>query len=92
MAEKKQRIAIWDNYKCILILGVVLGHMYARFDELDNVKRLILFIYSFHMPAFVFVSGLFAKKTIREKRILGIILQIKGIVAGFRKINGKSNT
>ena len=77
MAEKKQRIAIWDNYKCILILGVVLGHMYARFDELDNVKRLILFIYSFHMPAFVFVSGLFAKKTIREKRwdkVIGFFL------------------
>lgn len=77
MADKKQRIAIWDNYKCILIVGVVLGHMYARFDDFDSVKRLILLIYSFHMPAFVFVSGLFAKRTIDGRRwdkVIGFFL------------------
>lgn len=97
MTEKKQRIAIWDNYKCILILGVVLGHMYARYDEFDNVKRLILFIYSFHMPAFVFVSGLFAKKTINEKRwdkVIGFFLLFLLAKVGrysYPSITGKEN-
>lgn len=77
MAEKKERIAIWDNYKCILILAVVMGHMYAGYDDLANVQRLIFLIYSFHMPAFVFVSGLFAQRTIREKRwdkVIGFLI------------------
>lgn len=68
MTEQTKRIAIWDNYKCILILAVVMGHMFAHYDDLPNVKRLLLFIYSFHMPAFIFVSGLFAKKTIDQRR------------------------
>jgi fucose 4-O-acetylase-like acetyltransferase len=68
MRQSRNRIAKWDNLKFVLILSVVLGHMYARFDEYDSVRKVIFFIYSYHMPAFVFISGLFAKKAIDGKR------------------------
>lgn len=63
------RIAKWDNMKFILIYSVVLGH-FARAMKTDSslLNGLHVFIYTFHMPAFFFISGLFAKRTIREKR------------------------
>ncbi len=76
--EKTGRIAKWDNVKFILILSVVLGHFLARYTgDSINAKRLEFFIYTYHMPAFVFISGLFAKKTIDQKRydkIFGFLL------------------
>ena len=73
MKEKAGRIAKWDNLKFLLILCVVIGHFFSRYvaqfdDDNSYAKSLIFFIYSFHMPAFVFISGLFAKRTINEKR------------------------
>ena len=62
------RIAKWDNVKWIMILLVVIGHTIDHFRGSSHLaKSLYLFIYTFHMPVFVFVSGLFAKKTIRRK-------------------------
>lgn len=67
--EKKIRSAKWDNLRFFLILCVVAGHLYSSYKTSnDMVNGMILFIYSFHMPAFLFVSGLFAKKAIDEKR------------------------
>lgn len=64
------RIAKWDNVKFVLIYLVVLGHMIASFDvDSGWLTGTHLFIYSFHMPAFLFVSGLFSKNSIRQKRI-----------------------
>lgn len=45
-----------DNIKTFLILCVVLGHML----ELSGTGGWYRVIYSFHMPAFIFVSGFFA--------------------------------
>ena len=63
------RIAKWDNVKFVLIYSVVLGH-FARAMKTDSslINGLHVFIYTFHMPAFFFISGLFAKRSIREKR------------------------
>ena len=63
-----KRIEKWDNVKFVLILSVVIGHFLQRYDESLNAKRLIYFIYLFHMPAFIFISGLFAKSTINKKK------------------------
>lgn len=64
----KIKIAKWDNIKFFLIVCVVLGHFLQRSDSTDMAKGLIFFIYIFHMPAFVFVSGLFSKHAINYKR------------------------
>lgn len=51
-----------DNLKCLLIFAVVLGHMLELFMGKDSGNRILyLVIYSFHMPLFAFVSGVFAR-------------------------------
>ena len=60
----KKRNLFWDNYKGILIFLVVFGHcIYAYASEFSGsrVGDIYTFIYSFHMPAFVFCSGYFSK-------------------------------
>lgn len=64
------RVAKWDNAKFILIYCVVLGHMIAAFDtDSGLLDGLYTFIYLFHMPAFLFLSGLMSKRSINERRI-----------------------
>jgi fucose 4-O-acetylase-like acetyltransferase len=66
---QNRRIEKWDNLKGILILCVVLGHLCSYYtDESQNMKALFFLIYSFHMPLFLFVSGIFSKKNIDNKR------------------------
>lgn len=64
-----QRTQKWDILKFIMIFLVVLGHA-ADFYTASNEKMRALFlvIYAVHMPVFIFVSGLFSKKTVSEKR------------------------
>ena len=68
----KEHIALWDNLKFILILLVVVGHLADTFTgESESFRALYLFIYSFHMPLFFFISGLFFS----EKKILKAIVK-----------------
>ena len=57
----KVRDARIDTLKGILILAVVYGHFFTH-DASRSVVSMLLanFIYSFHMPLFVFVSGFFS--------------------------------
>lgn len=65
MSAVKERIQKWDILKFVLIFFVVFGHISEQYSGMND---LYFFIYSFHMPLFIFVSGLFSKKTINEKR------------------------
>nr|MCX3330604.1 acyltransferase family protein [Bacillus pacificus] len=58
----KSRDSYFDNAKFLLIFLVVFGHILRSFIN-DNEFMLYLykFIYTFHMPAFILVSGFFAK-------------------------------
>ncbi len=70
MTAKTERIALWDNLKFFLITMVAIGHIIDNFTyDSKFILGLFLFIYSFHMPAFIFVSGIFAKKTIRDRNV-----------------------
>ncbi len=60
-----QRIQKWDILKFVLIFFVVFGHICEQYT---GMRGIFIFIYSFHMPLFIFVSGLFSKRTINEKR------------------------
>ena len=70
----KQRIYRYDNIKALLIFLVVLGHMTTDYvSDSHLVRWTTLWIYSFHMPAFIFLSGLVHKQYItEEKAALGI--------------------
>lgn len=61
--QNTKRIYKWDNLKCFLIVMVVIGHFVNQYAPISNtMKSISLFIYSFHMPLFIFLSGLLQKK------------------------------
>lgn len=61
------RVYAYDNLKFLLIFCVVLGHLVQESVGDDSFcKAAFIFVYSFHMPAFLFISGLFAKKTVLD--------------------------
>lgn len=86
------RVYQWDNLKALLILLVVVGHL---IDRSNNPSIFLLkvdyWIYIFHMPAFIFISGVFSKKNIDERRFSKIfrflqwyfVLKIIFFVSGF---------
>lgn len=62
MAADTSRSKFFDNAKFILIFLVVFGHMISPLKEHDKILFTIYtVIYLFHMPAFIFISGYFAK-------------------------------
>lgn len=81
LAEKhltSERTAKWDILKFVMIFLVVLGHAADYYtDDSAKMKSLFFFIYTFHMPVFIFVSGLFSKRTVNERkkdRIFGYLV------------------
>ncbi|TCJ01163.1 acyltransferase family protein [Cytobacillus praedii] len=58
----KQRDFYFDNAKFILIFFVVFGHFLRSYiGESETIYTIYKVIYTFHMPAFILVSGYFAK-------------------------------
>lgn len=58
----KERIATWDNARFVLIALVVVGHMIATVHP-DSALGFgtYTFIYLFHIPAMLFLSGMFSR-------------------------------
>lgn len=69
------RISKWDNLKALMMLSVVLGHTIYFFMNKDSevLKGIYIFIYTFHMPVFIFLTGLFSKRAIYEKKYERVI-------------------
>ncbi|MBR1731122.1 MAG: hypothetical protein IJ725_01645, partial [Ruminococcus sp.] len=66
----KERDYLWDNIKALLIFFVVAGHVLEMNPlHTDLAVNIDLFIYSFHMPAFVFASGFFAKRYCTDGKV-----------------------
>lgn len=64
-----QRLYKYDNVKAILIFLVVIGHMTSDYvSDSYLVRWATLWIYVFHMPAFVFISGLVHKQYITKEQ------------------------
>lgn len=57
----KERNYLFDNLKFFLIVLVVFGHSLEEISLEHNYAIIRAWIYSFHMPAFVFISGYFSK-------------------------------
>lgn len=70
--EQTKRSFYWDNLKGILILLVVFAHFLYQFIGNSAISGIVNFIYTFHMPVFVFVSGYFGKSE-RSQSFKGII-------------------
>ena len=65
---KPERLSLWDNAKFILMTLVVIGHFADTYESSSVLLRgVTLFLYSFHMPAFIFISGLFCKSAAQSR-------------------------
>ncbi|WP_426350177.1 acyltransferase family protein [Alloiococcus sp. CFN-8] len=69
-ALRSRREPYFDNLKGVLIILVVLAHFLGKGNVKESVmlQSTILFIYSFHMPLFAFVSGYFSKNVHKSKK------------------------
>lgn len=63
----RQRDIRLDSIKGLLIILVVLGHLIGHNHEDVINERISIFIYTFHMPLFVLLSGYFSR--IKNDRI-----------------------
>lgn len=84
---KNNRNYILDNTKFILMFLVVFGHgieiAIHRYPYMMDIYR---WIYTFHMPAFIFVSGYFAKDTLTWRSIRSLIFKLLVPYAFFQVI------
>ncbi|WP_395966755.1 acyltransferase family protein, partial [Brevundimonas diminuta] len=58
----KPRIAVWDNARFLLIVLVVIGHAISTVRTDSQLGfALYAYIYLFHMPAMILLSGMFSR-------------------------------
>lgn len=58
----------FDNIRAVLIFLVIFGHALEYFRLTDQVAEFVyVFIYFFHMPVFIFISGYFSKNLQRGR-------------------------
>lgn len=66
---QKKRSNVYDNVKFFLILCVILGHLGNRYAKSSHLVASAQFwVYIFHMPAFILISGMFSKRVVRERQ------------------------
>ena len=72
-----EREAYFDNAKLLLIFLVVFGHMIQPFTVGSHaINTLYMWIYTFSMPAFIFLAGFFAKGSGDKKYILNLMKKL----------------
>ena len=71
--DEKRRHRGYDNIRGILIILVVFGHFLELCPSAVNSNPVYLLIYSFHMPAFLSLSGLFSKYDQQNMRKLFVV-------------------
>ena len=76
--NSNQRNYFIDNAKFLLMVLVVVGHFGLKQFYLPQIKHITYFIYVFHMPCFIFISGFLAKRMnvggkLRIEKIITII-------------------
>ncbi|MFD2079788.1 acyltransferase family protein [Actinopolymorpha cephalotaxi] len=94
----KTRDPFFDNAKYIAIVLVVAGHAMEALRDVPVGKALYLFLYMFHMPVFIIVSGYFsrrfpysknkARKLITQLLVPYVIFQIVYLLLG-RFVGGR---
>lgn len=66
-----KREYLFDNYKVLLIVLVVVGHFIEpSYDQNPFLYELKWGIVAFHMPAFIFISGYFSKRVPSLKKLV----------------------
>lgn len=71
-----KRDPYWDSLKYLLVSLVIIGHVFEigiRYNSDPFVRTTYHFIYSFHMPLFIYVSGLFSQIKEKKRYIKGLL-------------------
>lgn len=77
MASSLNRSAYFDNAKFILIFLVVFGHVISPLKGSNDILfTLYSFIFFFHMPAFILISGYFSKGYHKKGYFLKIVKKV----------------
>ncbi len=71
----KERVAYLDNARYWVMLLVVIGHSLTQFVGMDSARAVYVWIYAFHMPFFILISGYTAR------RYMGDARQVRRIVS-----------
>jgi fucose 4-O-acetylase-like acetyltransferase len=71
----KERVAYLDNARYWVMLLVVIGHSLTQFGTMDSARAVYVWIYAFHMPFFILISGYTAR------RYMGDARQVRRIVS-----------
>ncbi|MGJ9413168.1 acyltransferase family protein [Aeromicrobium sp. CF4.19] len=67
-APTKERVAYLDNARYWVMLLVVIGHSLTQFTQMDSARGVYTWIYAFHMPFFVLISGYTARHYMGDAR------------------------
>lgn len=80
-----ERNAYFDNARWILMFFVVFGHTIQPFTEENHIIDVTYhWIYTFHMPAFIFVAGFFAKGNLTKEYVLHLMKKLLLPYAAFQ--------
>ncbi|HLQ82840.1 MAG TPA: acyltransferase family protein [Pseudogracilibacillus sp.] len=72
-----QRDSFYDNARVGLIFLVVFGHLLQPYTSLSTGSQaLYTWIYTFHMPAFILISGFFARGSKQPKYVFNLIKKL----------------
>ncbi|WP_249869370.1 acyltransferase family protein [Oceanobacillus saliphilus] len=72
-----KRNSFFDNAKVLLIFLVVFGHIIQPFVEGSaGMNTLYMWIYTFHMPAFILLAGFFAKGSGNKEYIFNLMKKL----------------
>lgn len=74
-AKPADRVAYLDNARYWVMLLVVMGHCLTQLVVMDSARGVYTWVYAFHMPFFVLISGYTARNYVGDFR------QIRRIVA-----------
>ncbi len=67
MEHKLNSRMLWpDVLKSLAVFLVILGHVSSTYDSRGYSSPLALWIYSFHMPLFMMLSGMFFKYSLKK--------------------------
>jgi len=72
------RDAWHDNAKFVLIVLVAVGHLLSKgvTERMGVAHALYVWIYLFHMPAFIFIAGHFSRRrSLTERSVQGIVMR-----------------
>lgn len=61
-------MAYLDNARYWVMLLVVIGHSLTQFVAMDSARAVYVWIYSFHMPFFILISGYTAQRYMGDTR------------------------